>query len=171
MRAAVLPTAAQIEVPRPSLCGGRCRSRHADSVPVWAAVFYFPDFFFLVNSNPRFFVSLLNSCKALTHLSSESCSLNQNLSAFSELCGDEPPSQELHFPFPSGIHEEYQLPYYDLVPSDPSIEEMRKVVCDQKLRPNIPNWWQSYEVRSAFTFTSPFPLDKVRKERVPQAEL
>ncbi|XP_059688877.1 activin receptor type-1B isoform X1 [Gavia stellata] len=44
-----------------------------------------------------------------------------------------------------GIHEEYQLPYYDLVPSDPSIEEMRKVVCDQKLRPNIPNWWQSYE--------------------------
>ncbi|KAK6321365.1 activin receptor type-1B isoform X2 [Coregonus clupeaformis] len=44
-----------------------------------------------------------------------------------------------------GIHEEYQLPYYDLVPSDPSIEEMRKVVCDQKLRPNVPNWWQSYE--------------------------
>lgn len=47
---------------------------------------------------------------------------------------------------PTGVHEEYQLPYYDLVPSDPSIEEMRKVVCDQKLRPNIPNWWQSYEV-------------------------
>ena len=47
---------------------------------------------------------------------------------------------------PAGIHEEYQLPYYDLVPSDPSIEEMRKVVCDQKLRPNVPNWWQSYEV-------------------------
>ncbi|XP_063071399.1 activin receptor type-1B [Engraulis encrasicolus] len=44
-----------------------------------------------------------------------------------------------------GIHEEYQLPYYDLVPSDPSIEDMRKVVCDQRLRPNIPNWWQSYE--------------------------
>ncbi|KAJ0068466.1 hypothetical protein NL108_008413 [Boleophthalmus pectinirostris] len=44
-----------------------------------------------------------------------------------------------------GILEEYQLPYFDLVPSDPSIEEMRKVVCDQKLRPNIPNWWQSYE--------------------------
>ena len=46
----------------------------------------------------------------------------------------------------AGIHEEYQLPYYDLVPSAPSIEEMRKVVCDQKLRPNVPNWWQSYEV-------------------------
>lgn len=34
------------------------------------------------------------------------------------------------------------------MPSDPSIEEMRKVVCDQKLRPNVPNWWQSYEVFS-----------------------
>ncbi|XP_035286219.1 TGF-beta receptor type-1-like [Anguilla anguilla] len=44
-----------------------------------------------------------------------------------------------------GIHEDYQLPYYDLVQSDPSVEEMRKVVCDQKLRPNIPNRWQSCE--------------------------
>ncbi|MGH0170391.1 UNVERIFIED_CONTAM: hypothetical protein FKN15_058741 [Acipenser sinensis] len=44
-----------------------------------------------------------------------------------------------------GIHEDYQLPYYDMVPSDPSIEDMRKVVCDQKLRPNIPNQWQSCE--------------------------
>ncbi|KAM4859065.1 activin receptor type-1C isoform 2-T2 [Thomomys bottae] len=44
-----------------------------------------------------------------------------------------------------GIIEEYQLPYYDMVPSDPSIEEMRKVVCDQKLRPSIPNQWQSCE--------------------------
>uniref|UniRef100_A0A4W3GFR4 Activin receptor type-1B-like n=1 Tax=Callorhinchus milii TaxID=7868 RepID=A0A4W3GFR4_CALMI len=46
-----------------------------------------------------------------------------------------------------GVHEEYQLPYFDLVPSDPSIEEMRKVVCEQNLRPNIPNFWQSNEVR------------------------
>lgn len=45
-----------------------------------------------------------------------------------------------------GIHEDYQLPYYDLVQSDPSVEEMRKVVCEQKLRPNIPNRWQSCEV-------------------------
>ncbi|XP_010706605.1 TGF-beta receptor type-1 [Meleagris gallopavo] len=44
-----------------------------------------------------------------------------------------------------GIHEDYQLPYYDLVPSDPSVEEMKKVVCEQKLRPNIPNRWQSCE--------------------------
>uniref|UniRef100_A0A8C6B6G4 receptor protein serine/threonine kinase n=3 Tax=Odontoceti TaxID=9722 RepID=A0A8C6B6G4_MONMO len=44
-----------------------------------------------------------------------------------------------------GIVEDYQLPYYDMVPSDPSIEEMRKVVCDQKFRPSIPNQWQSCE--------------------------
>lgn len=47
----------------------------------------------------------------------------------------------------TGLHEDFQLPYYDLVPSDPSVEDMRKVVCDQKLRPNIPNQWQSCEVR------------------------
>ncbi|XP_066542118.1 activin receptor type-1C isoform X1 [Hoplias malabaricus] len=44
-----------------------------------------------------------------------------------------------------GIHEDFQLPYYDLVPSDPSVEDMRRVVCDQKLRPSIPNQWQSCE--------------------------
>lgn len=47
-----------------------------------------------------------------------------------------------------GLHEDFQLPYYDLVPSDPTVEDMRKVVCDMKLRPNIPNQWQSCEVRA-----------------------
>ncbi|KAG7203493.1 hypothetical protein KM043_013553 [Ampulex compressa] len=44
-----------------------------------------------------------------------------------------------------GIHDEYQLPFYDLVPSDPTIEEMRKVVCMDRQRPSIPNRWQSIE--------------------------
>ncbi|XP_052079115.1 TGF-beta receptor type-1-like [Mytilus californianus] len=44
-----------------------------------------------------------------------------------------------------GIVEEYQLPYYDMVPSDPSLEEMRKIVCDEKYRPGIPNRWQTVE--------------------------
>ncbi|KAJ8255771.1 hypothetical protein COCON_G00196350 [Conger conger] len=44
-----------------------------------------------------------------------------------------------------GTCEDYQLPYYDMVPSDPSVDDMRKVICDQKLRPNIPNQWQSCE--------------------------
>lgn len=45
------------------------------------------------------------------------------------------------------LQEDFQLPYYDLVPSDPTMEDMRKVVCEQKLRPNVPNQWQSCEVR------------------------
>ncbi|XP_026861515.1 activin receptor type-1C isoform X2 [Electrophorus electricus] len=44
-----------------------------------------------------------------------------------------------------GLFEDFQLPYHDLVPCDPSVEDMRRVVCDQKLRPNIPNQWQSCE--------------------------
>ncbi|XP_072034860.1 TGF-beta receptor type-1-like [Amphiura filiformis] len=44
-----------------------------------------------------------------------------------------------------GIYEEHQLPYYDMVPPDPSIDEMRKVVCTDRLRPSIPNRWNSIE--------------------------
>ncbi|XP_049520748.1 TGF-beta receptor type-1-like isoform X3 [Dermacentor silvarum] len=40
---------------------------------------------------------------------------------------------------------DYQLPYYDLVPADPTIEEMRKVVCTDRQRPALPNRWQSCE--------------------------
>ena len=35
--------------------------------------------------------------------------------------------------------DEYQLPYYNMVPSDPSWEEMKKVVAVEKKRPVIPN--------------------------------
>lgn len=59
---------------------------------------------------------------------------------------------DLHHKSFLGITEEYQLPYYDVVPSDPSIEDMRRVVCEQKLRPNIPNQWQSCEVKAVFQF-------------------
>ncbi|KAL0979823.1 hypothetical protein UPYG_G00190230 [Umbra pygmaea] len=44
-----------------------------------------------------------------------------------------------------GIVEEYQLPYHDLVPSDPSYEDMREVVCLKRLRPSFPNRWTSDE--------------------------
>lgn len=53
-----------------------------------------------------------------------------------------------------GLHEDFQLPYYDLVPSDPTIEDMRKVVCEQRLRPSVPNQWQSCEVRRVGGATS-----------------
>lgn len=44
-----------------------------------------------------------------------------------------------------GIVEEYQLPYYDMVPSDPSFEDMREVVCIKCLRPTVSNRWNSDE--------------------------
>ncbi|XP_041426346.1 bone morphogenetic protein receptor type 1A S homeolog isoform X2 [Xenopus laevis] len=44
-----------------------------------------------------------------------------------------------------GIVEEYQLPYYDMVPNDPSFEDMREVVCMKCLRPTVSNRWNSDE--------------------------
>lgn len=42
-----------------------------------------------------------------------------------------------------GIYDEYQMPYYDIVQPDPSIEEMRKVICIDRQRPSIPNRWHT----------------------------
>lgn len=42
--------------------------------------------------------------------------------------------------------EEYQLPYYNMVPNDPSYEDMREVVCVKRLRPLVSNRWNSDEV-------------------------
>lgn len=39
--------------------------------------------------------------------------------------------------------EEYQSPFQNVVPADPSFEEMRKVVCVDGYRPEIPNRWAS----------------------------
>ncbi|XP_026153875.1 bone morphogenetic protein receptor, type IBb [Mastacembelus armatus] len=44
-----------------------------------------------------------------------------------------------------GIVEEHQLPYHDLVPTDPSYEDMREVVCIKKQRPSFANNWGSDE--------------------------
>lgn len=49
--------------------------------------------------------------------------------------------------FFSGQQLDYQLPYYDCVPDDPSIEEMRVIVCDVKRRPLAEDTWYKYEVR------------------------
>ncbi|KAK1345723.1 hypothetical protein QTO34_008187 [Cnephaeus nilssonii] len=45
-----------------------------------------------------------------------------------------------------GAVEEYQLPYHDLVPSDPSYEDMREIVCIKKLRPSFPSRWSGDEI-------------------------
>lgn len=52
------------------------------------------------------------------------------------------------FAAPEGIVEEYQLPYHDLVPTDPSYEDMQEVVCIKKQRPSFANRWSSDEVFS-----------------------
>lgn len=42
--------------------------------------------------------------------------------------------------------EDYALPYHDVVPSDPSFEDMHNVVCIKELRPPIPVRWQDEEI-------------------------
>uniref|UniRef100_A0A8C9Y420 receptor protein serine/threonine kinase n=1 Tax=Sander lucioperca TaxID=283035 RepID=A0A8C9Y420_SANLU len=44
-----------------------------------------------------------------------------------------------------GMVEDYQLPYYEMVPSDPSYEDMLEVVCVKGLRPTVSNRWNSDE--------------------------
>lgn len=50
-----------------------------------------------------------------------------------------------------GIAEDYKIPFYDVVPSDPSFEDMRKVVCEDNYRPSIPNRWSS-DIVKQFNF-------------------
>ena len=52
----------------------------------------------------------------------------------------------------NGISEDFQLPYFDFVGQDPTIEEMKSIVCDKQIRPSCPNRWQSSEVRSVELF-------------------
>lgn len=46
-----------------------------------------------------------------------------------------------------GIVEEYRPPFFDMVPSDPSFEEMKKVVCVDQQRPCLHNRLHSHPVR------------------------
>lgn len=46
----------------------------------------------------------------------------------------------------NGIAEEFRVPFFDCVPSDPSFDEMRKVVCTDGQRPSLPNRWASDNV-------------------------
>ena len=65
-----------------------------------------------------------------------------------------------------GIYEEYQLPYYDRVPSDPSIEDMRKVVCVEKFRPVIPVRWNQDQVGTCIITGTLFISFKQDTDRV-----
>ncbi len=54
----------------------------------------------------------------------------------------------------SGFVEEYRPPFFDMVPSDPSFEDMRKVVCIDQYRPVIPMHWESDPVNMCFSTPS-----------------
>lgn len=41
----------------------------------------------------------------------------------------------------NGIAEDYKPPFYDVVPNDPSFEDMRKVICVDQQRPSLLNRW------------------------------
>ncbi|XP_064118913.1 bone morphogenetic protein receptor type-1B-like [Macrobrachium nipponense] len=45
--------------------------------------------------------------------------------------------------------EEYQLPYYEHVPPDPSFDDMHEVVCAKGIRPEIPLRWNYNEILKA----------------------
>ncbi|TWW56645.1 serine/threonine-protein kinase receptor R3 [Takifugu flavidus] len=53
----------------------------------------------------------------------------------------------------NGIVEEYRPPFFDLVPFDPSFEEMRKVVCVDQQRPSLHNRLQSHPILMAIAKT------------------
>jgi len=52
--------------------------------------------------------------------------------------------------------EDYQLPFYDVVQPDPTLDEMKAVVCDKKIRPTCPNRWHASDQLKS--------LSKVMKE-------
>uniref|UniRef100_H2YCZ7 receptor protein serine/threonine kinase n=1 Tax=Ciona savignyi TaxID=51511 RepID=H2YCZ7_CIOSA len=48
--------------------------------------------------------------------------------------------------FGGGVNLDYQLPYFDMVPDDPSIEQMRTIVCEKNIRPQKETTWHKYDV-------------------------
>uniref|UniRef100_H2YCZ6 receptor protein serine/threonine kinase n=1 Tax=Ciona savignyi TaxID=51511 RepID=H2YCZ6_CIOSA len=44
-----------------------------------------------------------------------------------------------------GQNLDYQLPYFDMVPDDPSIEQMRTIVCEKNIRPQKETTWHKYD--------------------------
>ena len=52
--------------------------------------------------------------------------------------------------------EEYQPPFYDMVPQDPSFDEMKKVVVTEMKRPSVPNRWIEDSVSESVVLVSDF---------------
>lgn len=61
----------------------------------------------------------------------------------------------------SSFIEEYRPPFFDVVPNDPSFEDMRKVVCIDQYRPVIPKHWETDSVRICFMFSLLFLISQL----------
>ncbi|RWS14980.1 bone morphogenetic protein receptor type-1B-like protein [Dinothrombium tinctorium] len=53
----------------------------------------------------------------------------------------------------NGIVEEYQVPYFDCVPNDPTFEDMRKVVCVDGRRPSFSAKWKQSQTLATISRT------------------
>jgi len=49
-----------------------------------------------------------------------------------------------------GVVEDYQPPFYDVLPPDPPFDFVKKVVLDDNYRPQIPSTWTQHEVLSRY---------------------
>ena len=52
--------------------------------------------------------------------------------------------------FISGIAFDYELPFHGLVPSDPSFEDMKRIVVVERRQPAIPEQWHADVVRTHY---------------------
>ena len=52
----------------------------------------------------------------------------------------------------TGLCEEYQRPYLHVLPSDPSFEDVKRVVVTEKRRPLMCSRWRQHEVTSYHYF-------------------
>ena len=48
-----------------------------------------------------------------------------------------------------GTCDEYQIPFFDCVANDPSFDEMKKIVCEDGQRPELPLSYQDDPVNSS----------------------
>ncbi len=46
----------------------------------------------------------------------------------------------------TGEPSDYAVPYHNLLPSDPTIEQVRKVVVEQRMRPQLEEQWHVNKV-------------------------
>jgi hypothetical protein len=46
----------------------------------------------------------------------------------------------------NGVHHTYNLPYYNMVPLDPDINQMKECVCILNKRPELPSFWDDNDV-------------------------